>query len=217
MKLLAAQGYYELSGRQTEPEGLVSDPPSYGRCVQRLEAAIAASAAHKGAPPEGVRLLSKCRQLNQRVRAEAVSFLIGVQIVGALAAQQGLSASEAEVRKAYEMTSHERTKSEQAAYQSARGATIADELVYARKNVLSSKVLEKLKASGAGLGAVAAFEKQLKARTDCRPGYVVQQCRQSTTPEVPNTPSTPSGAVLTEQIAALLTGRCINRPACAKE
>jgi hypothetical protein len=217
MGVLAAQDYYELSKGQTEPAGLVSDPPDYGACVHRLEVALSTSpSAQKGAALAGAQLLTKCRELNQKVRGQAVTSLLEAQIVNALAAEQGVSASEAEVLRSYEASSNEQlhSKAAQAAYLAARRTSIADELTVARNELLSRTALSKLKGKGGGMTDVAKLEQRLKAKTDCSPGYVVEQCSQFHG-EAP-ADANPSAAVLTEQIAALLTGRCVNVAACGK-
>jgi hypothetical protein len=219
MAVLAGQTYYGLSSAGTEPVGLVSDPPDYGACVHRLEVAIATSpTAKKGADQSAGRLLTKCRQLNQKVRGQAVTFLIQMQIVNSLAAEQGVGASEAEVLSSYATSSRERFHSaaEQAAFLAARRTGRADELAIARRDLLSRKALAKLKASGKGLTDVARLEAALKAKTDCSPGYVVEQCSQFKG-EAPVSVANPTGSIVTEQIVALITGRCTNLQACGKE
>jgi len=219
MPVLAAQDYYELSDAHTEPEGLVSDPPRYGACVAHLEAALAAaSSAQKSAPPAGVELLSKCRLLNQRIRDQALSFLINLKIVEAVAEEQGVSASEAEVLKEYEASTHKQfaSKAQRDSSALARRTTRANELVLSRRDLLSRKALERIKASGHGLSQIAALEKALIAKTDCSPGYVVAECSQFHG-EAPQSPANPSAAILSEQLAALLTGRCTNKAACGKQ
>jgi hypothetical protein len=217
MQTVAGGSYYELSGRQTLPAGLVSDPPNYGQCVARLEAA-AAAAPNKTYQASGVQLLSKCRELNLQLRLSAVGLLVSIQFTLGLARSGGVSVSDAETLAALDKGNAERfsTPAALSANQAARRISIADELLLMKKDILANRLLSKLNGPG-GAGFLPRAEAEWAAKTDCKPGYVVEHCKQYRG-EAPHTAATPpSGAVLLEQIAALLTGRCTNLPACGKQ
>jgi hypothetical protein len=212
MATIAGGSYYELSGKQTVPDGLVSDPPNYARCVSRLEA-VAAAAPSKLYKVPTAHLLSKCRDMYLALRHSAMELLIAVQFVVDLAQYMHISASDAEVLAAYNKSNAAQypTPAALSASQAARKVTTSEELLLMKKDVLSERILRKLKGSGAEASVLKKAEAVLAAKTDCRPGYVVEHCRQFR-----SEPPVPSGAVLMEQVAAIATGRCTNLPACGK-
>jgi len=217
MATLAGGDYYELSDKHTVPEGLVSDPPQYGVCVAHLEAAAAASPV-KLSEPTGVQLLTKCRQMYQALRAQATALLVVTAFVFGLGNDEGITVSDAEVLAAYNKGNAERYSSpaQLASYQAARRSSVSDELLLTKKNLISNKILAKLKAQGLGAADIGRAEASWRQKTDCRPGYVVEHCKQYHGAPPPS-PDHPPASVLMEQVAALATGRCINKPACGKQ
>lgn len=207
--------YYEMSGSHTAPDGLVSDPPNLPACVAHLEAA--ATSSPKRTSYSSVTLLAKCQRLNGALREQATEFLIKTQWVIDLDASLGITTTDQEVQNFYNQLATGQFPNPIAAeqYLQRRRTSKADQLVIARLDLLQQKVQQRLSAEG------KAFQGQLDkaaatwtSNTNCTPGYVVEHCKQYS----PNpTPATPSPAVLTEQVVALATGRCINTPACSKQ
>jgi hypothetical protein len=216
MSTLAGGDYYEVSFGDTVPEGLVSDPPRYSVCVAHLEGA-AAKAPLKGNQPSSVELLTKCRELHQALRLQAIALLVDVEWILGLAAEEGISASAKEVLAAYNRSTAERfaNRSALSRNQVARRISVSDELLLFRKNVLASKLIAKLKSQG-GVASISRLEARWAPKIDCRPGYVVEHCKQfHSTP--PPSPSQPSAAVLLEQVNGLATGHCRDTPNCGKQ
>ncbi len=218
MGTLAGGDYYELSAKHTVPANLVSDPPNYGACVASLEAA-AAAAPVKLAQPTGVQLLTKCRQLYQAIRAQAMALLVEIQWVLGLGSDEGITVSDAEALAFYNKSMAERfpKRAELSRYQADRRTSASDELLLIKKNLVSEKLLAKVKSQGsAGTAGFIRAQASETAKTDCHPGYVVEYCMQFHG-EASGSVASPPASVLVEQVAALATGRCINRPACAKQ
>jgi hypothetical protein len=217
MGTLAGGDYYELSRKHEVPAGLVSDPPRYSACVSQLEASSAA-APRKLYELSGVQLLTKCRELYQALRTQAIAFLVHALYVPGLASDFGITVSDQEVRQFYKKSTAERFPSEAAneSYLKDRRASLSDELLVAKLDLISQKTLTKVKAPGSGgLPALSRSEARWKAMTDCKAGYVVEYCKQFTG-EAPHTAANPPASVLMEQVAALVTGRCTNLAACGK-
>jgi hypothetical protein len=216
MATLAGGDYYQLSSKRTVPEGLVSEPPNYARCVARLEAA-AASAPVKGGTQTGVALLTKCRQLYQALRTQAVGYLVSARWLINLARDEGLTATDAEVTQLYnQLKAREFPKpAEQQQYLASRRLSLADELLIVKLDVLGQKVTQQI-ASG-GKQATARFieaGKKWTAKTTCDAGYVVEHCKEYTGQAAS---SVPAPSVLMEQVARVVTGRCINLAACSEQ
>jgi len=216
MSTVAGGDYYEVSFGHTVPEGLVSDPPRYGACVARLEATSAA-APSKANQPSSVELLTKCRELHQVLRLQAIALLVEIEWILGLAAEEGISASDEEVLAAYNKSTGERFANRTAVSrnQVARRISVSDELLLFRKNVLASKLLAKLKSHGEVVN-LSRLEARWTPKIDCRPGYVVEHCRQFRGAPHPS-PSRPSAAVLMEQVDGLATGRCRATSTCGKQ
>jgi hypothetical protein len=209
--------YYELSAQHTVPVGLVSDPPRYAACVDGLERAAAGS-PRKGLVPRGVALLRKCRELYQVFRYDATKLLVGLDWLFAVGQQLGIAASASEVLAFHDKSVAEAfpRQAEFLARRAKRRWSLSDELMAAKQELISNRVLAMLHRRGAaGSAALARAEAVVTGKTSCSPGYVVEHCG-GLRGEPAALASGPSGAVLTEQVAALATGRCINLPACGK-
>ena len=88
--------------------------------------------------------------------------------------------------------------------------------------IIKLDVLKNKDSAQVQTGGQTAYNKILNAEhhtnttITCQPGYIVAHCPQYTQGEEQNYRTTPSPAVLMEQIAAIATGRCINYAACLK-
>jgi hypothetical protein len=201
--------------RTPTPEGLVSDPPNYPRCVAALEAAAAKSPA--GSSKEtGVQLLSKCRQLYQALRTQAIAYLIKVQKTISVGRDLGVSPTDAEVQQLFAQYKAREFPSEADfhRYLEASHRSVADTLVVMRLSAVSNGLLEQFKTPE-GRAKINEAEQRWTAKTSCRAGYVVEGCKEYKGGAT--YPSTPPPAVLMEQVQALSTGRCADPAACGKQ
>jgi hypothetical protein len=219
MATLVAGDYNELSGGRTVPAGLVSEPPSYQSCVAHLEAA-AVSPAAGGQKTEGVKLLTKCQHLYQALRTQATEFLVRTQWQISLYREQGVTATDAEVTKFFEESKKTHpylsTATRVHNYLTSRRLSLTDYLYILKLDLLGQKFQQKLEQEGkAAFAGIPEAERRWTAKTSCLPGYVVQHCKQYR--GAPEYKSGPTPSILVEQIAALVTGRCINRPACTRQ
>jgi hypothetical protein len=214
MSTLAGGDFYEISKRHMVPAGLVSEPPDYGACAARLQA-VAAGAVRVQPKPTAAQLLSKCRQLYQALRMQALSFLVEDQWIIGLAGEEGLKATNGEVMQLFnEIRAQEFPREgELRRFLASNRRSLADEMFVLKLDVLRRKIQEKTTAGGSQmLARFTEAGQRLTAKTSCRSGYVVQHCKQYTAPLT--TSSLPSSAVLLERVAVLTGLPCINRPAC---
>jgi hypothetical protein len=219
MGTLAGGDYYELSGHARLPDGLVSEPPNYQACVAHLQAA-AAGVPRQAPAPTGEKLLRKCRELYAALRTQATAFLVKTAWTVAAYRALGVIVSDQEVLRRYVRWRAEHRLTSQGAldgYMASLRRTPADEQVILKLDLLSNKAQQTLAGGGRRQAAkLTEAEQAWTSATSCRPGYVVLHCKQYTgAPAYPTAQSSP--AVLMEQVAALATGRCINREACAKQ
>lgn len=216
MSTLAGGDYYELSAGHTVPDGLVSEPANYGQCVNHL---TAAASAIGGTHPTGAQLLAKCRQLYQAMKVQALAYIVEAQWRISADKEAGVTVSDQEVvNKFASWRAQSGLVSDVALqqYLARRRRTRADELLVLKLDLLSQKVQEKVTAGGKPAFAKLIEDEQSWAtKTDCHAGYVVRHCKQYTEGGPIYASLPPS--ILMEQVAALVTGRCTNRPACAKQ
>jgi hypothetical protein len=204
---LAGKDYYSLSHEHVLPAGLVSDPANYARCLSRLK-----MLARPNRPVESSVLIKLCHDLNQAVKLQAMSSLIQERWLEGLDRELGIVISPAEVmqlhrrRSAREYPSHAAL----AAYLERRRMSLSDLLSEDREDVLANRTIELIKRGGRG-----AYQRVVEAgqrwtrRTSCRPGYVVEHCR-----EYKGQSTTVSPSVAVERLAAIVTGLCVDRAAC---
>jgi hypothetical protein len=219
MATLAGGDYNELSGGNTVPEGLASEPPSYAACVAHLEAA-AASSVNSGSRPTGVQLLNKCHQLYRALRTQATAYLVSALWQVDLDRAQGVTVTDGEVQQYFKQlqSSHPylSTESRVRNYFASRKLNLSDFFFVLKLDLLSQKIQQKFGGPGdRRFAKLNEAEQQWTAKTSCRSGYVVQHCKQYK--GEPEYSSSPPPSILMEQVAALATGRCINRPACARQ
>ncbi len=213
MSTLAGGDFYDLSEEHTVPAGLVSEPPNYAACVARLEAA-AASTAGGQSKPSAAQLLSKCRQLHQALKLQAIGFLVESQWLIGLDGEEGVKATDGDVMQLFKHIKAEQypREGELQQYLARNRRSLSDELFILKLDVLREKTQQKIEAGGKQM--IANFTEagqRLTVRTSCRAGYVVPHCKQYTAPPAP---SLASPAVLLEQVATITGRPCINRQAC---
>lgn len=182
-----ASGDFRQNLASIAPSGLVAEPANYPQCVKAAEKIVPKAA--DGRPQLTTRQLTeKCRELYEAIKAQALGFLINVQWTVTEAAEMGITVSSVAVRQGFDRYRHEafHSDAEFHKYISERGWTLADMLYRYKLEVLVHKILpkfeEKVKKAGGGERVYArlALERYHKriARTSCRRGYVVPQCRE---------------------------------------
>jgi SurA N-terminal domain len=201
MSILAGGDFYETS-EITTPKGLVSEPPRYDVCVADLKMLVARGSSTLAS----AQLATKCHQLHQALKEQALSYLIASQTLIGEDVEQDLNVSEGEVDRDLRRLKAEQfpTEAEYRRYLQLRGWSRADERYLVRRNLLSSKLLRKLQrsfSSEQGFARYVADEaKKWTEKTTCAAGYVVEGCRQyDPMPKQLN----PAPAVLIEEIARL--------------
>ncbi len=179
---------YELKPSKPAPSGVVPDPPNYTACIARLES-TPAKLVERGPKPTAAQLKSQCRQRYQTLRQAALSFLINAEWVIDEGAEQGLKATDEEIRQRFEQVKKLLfpTEAEFQKYLAITGETVSDQLFRSKVKVLSSKIEQKF-IDKKGLTAqqqelayakfYKEFPKKWIARTSCRAGYVMVDCRQ---------------------------------------
>jgi hypothetical protein len=163
------------------PEGLVSDPANYPRCI-----AATAKLAGGRRPARSPAVL--CRELYRAVKEQAMSFLLDASwhIQDAREHHETVSTTEI-LRRLARLKENEMPKPGQFdRYLAEVGRTKADELYLLKRNILIERQLMRLQRQASHLaGGEAAREKVLEewlarwtSKTICQPGYVVPQCSE---------------------------------------
>jgi hypothetical protein len=193
------------------PQGLVSEPANYPRCIaaaRGLEHGVKRHAQAKRPYPAALDVQKKCEQLYSATKAQALRFLIFVLWRNTEEAQRGIHTSEARVQKAFRTLVTERFPKSGSlrAYLADRRWTQADEVELVKHDLLSTRYLERLRQDAAskgigpqGLsGLVHENVSTWTAKTTCQPGYVVSYCREYSSRDAE---AGPSAAVLVESFA----------------
>lgn len=213
MSTLIGGDFVDISANHTVPAGLVSEPPNYAVCVARLRAAAASQSAERPKPAAAL-LLSKCRQLYQVLRLQAISYLVTAHWIIGLDGEEGVKATDDEVMQLFEQTKATQfpKPGQLQEYLASNRRSLADEMFVVKMNLLSQKIQQKIATNGKQvLAKIAEAGRRWTAKTSCSVGYVVQHCRQYTGESAS---SLPSASNLLEQVAVITGRRCINTPAC---
>jgi hypothetical protein len=174
---------YEAYPRRAIPKGIIPDPPSYENCIaySKKHASLPVASAMQSTPVE---LGRQCQEKHHVLQNQILEILITSYWLTSEAASIGVSVSYAEAKRVLD----EKFVTQAALHRflTLTGEREADEEFLLKRTMLANKLLAALeKPAGSRSGrtqAVAAFytalTKKWTARTDCRPGYVVVQCRQ---------------------------------------
>jgi hypothetical protein len=205
MSTIMGGDFYEITGK-TVPSGMVSEPPDYAECVAGMET-LSTSSAGGSTRPTAAELRRKCEQLYQAVKQQTLAYLITAQVGIGQGAEQGLKVSNSEVEQAFRSVQAAQFPKpvELQRYLAARHWTLSDELFLVKRDVLSSKLrsklLQKYRGSDGKKALIQYAHNAVKlwtARTNCRPGYVVEGCKQYRATQVA---AIPPPAVLIAEIA----------------
>lgn len=172
------------------PPGVVPDPPAYTACIGHLEVL---AAAKPGTPKQGRDALKKeCEKNDASVREHILKILINDLWVRGEAAARHITVSDDEVRQRIRANLSAQFGNEAGfrKYLVYTGLTMGDELELYRKNLLSTKLLEKVlqrpgMTSQQRARAFAEFVTRWVAKTSCEPQYIVPDCKEYKGPIAP--------------------------------
>jgi hypothetical protein len=191
---VAAVRNYQLHPLKPVPKGVVPDPPRYTQCVAYL----------KSLPPRnyhalpnirpGTTFRGQCKELYDQLREQTLRGLITAYWLIGEGKARGLHASRSAIRQFYER-SWKGGYASRAEFQKSlanSGETIADQMFRAEVKVYSGQIEREYVKKGVKRltnPALARFLTQFPirwaARTSCRKGYIVPDCRQYRGPASP--------------------------------
>jgi hypothetical protein len=164
------------------PKAVEYRPPDFTACIAHLRAVTPAGASTAS-------LRSRCNGIYASIRRRVLQFLITAYWLRGEAAQMHMSPSRAEVRQAFERErqTYYPTAAAFGRLREASRQTIADLEFAAETRMLSVRLLARFTAAAQARNhnepeqaIVAAFNRQIEStwrpRTDCRRGYVVEDC-----------------------------------------
>jgi hypothetical protein len=174
---------------------VMPEPPDYAACIARLEANASKATGRKSLTK--TQFKSRCELDYHELQRKALSILIQTLWYEGMAAEEGTSLTTAELNQAYrqfiqrEYSEHEGFSR----YLAATGLNASDELLRVRKNLLETKLRQKLERELRAVRGRGTRERELQlkievgstgkwlAKTNCRAGYVVLYCRQYRGPQ----------------------------------
>jgi hypothetical protein len=194
MATIVGGDFYELT-RVTAPKQLVSEPPNPTACVAKMKTVAKVTTTTE--------LSHRCQQLAQLLKKQALAYLIESDVEVGEDAEHGITVTNQEIQASFNEVRKAQLPTEAALreYLAQRDWSLSDELFLVKRNLLGSKLLEKVKHE---LGAKAtepeidAYYKRLGAKwtdkSSCNPGYVVEGCKQYVAPKNPS-PVSPAVAI----------------------
>jgi len=183
---------YEASPSGPTPKGVVPDPPAYADCIAYLRRTDATQpSARAGAAP--AELKRRCQQRYDQLKHHVLDILITSYWLDGEAAARGVTVNEREIRQAIRRQFPTPTGLHR--FLALTGEKASDETLIVRRDLLAVKLqaLQQSEVTKSGLALAqerkafaklgAEFTSRWTARTDCRPEYVVQECRQFKRPK----------------------------------
>jgi len=180
-------GDYAAALNERAPDGLVSDPPHYARCVSAAEGIVRRASARPKLTSAQLRV--KCRQLNTAVKEQALAYVLSVLWSREEGAELGIRLpDEAEISTQLSAlvdgqfagpSNFQKTLAKQR-------RSLADVRFLIKRNILQTQISARIKARAASLGGGARTIYELvlqnnakrQARTICSPGYRAWECKQ---------------------------------------
>jgi hypothetical protein len=149
------------------PRGLVSEPADYPRCIAAAKL-VAPRSFFNQLQLSRAALDRACHELYRAIKAQALGFLISVQLNVAEAAERGIKITDSEVERAFEAASRRLYPSERdlQRYLAERQWSLSDLLYQLKGDVLAHRLHPKL----------GGRRDRLLADTKCAPGYLVPGC-----------------------------------------
>lgn len=175
---------YELIPRGPVPDWVVPRPPNYRACVLHL-----AGGARTGGKAQATHLKLDCKQQYEQLRQQVLEFLITGESLIRESELRGIRASPTQARKRFEMVVSSTFGGQKAfrRYVELTGETVADQM-FRSKVKLASEGIERQFSRNGQSGArnwslafarwLEAFPRRWAARTNCKRGYVVANCKQ---------------------------------------
>jgi hypothetical protein len=180
----------EVYPERPPPSGVIPDPPSYSACVGYTKSIRASGVEAPDPSTQSLSPKAECKQRYAALRKHMLQILITYQWLIAESAAQGVKVSDAEVRQNLERYEREQfgSKAKFRRFLKYTHQTVADELLVIRIDQLSTRLQKKILAERGKAGAIEyykRFPEVWTAKTDCRAGYVIPECKQYRGPEAP--------------------------------
>ncbi len=145
------------SAAETSGTTVVPDPPDFTRCIAALRRE---ASTRRGPAPSEVTLRAQCRTQNEQVLRGTMASLIQQIWIEKEAEEQGVSVSDAEVRRQLEQTRRESFPTQRAydRFLRSSGMTAEDVEERVRIQALAAKLTRKIQESGAPVTEAAIKE-----------------------------------------------------------
>jgi hypothetical protein len=179
----------ETLAQRPAPSGVVPKPPLYTACITH-ERETERKAASSAKAPGDAALKRRCEQHYETVREHVLNVLIVFEWYIKEGEKQGVSPADAEVKRQYARFSgeHYPHPGELRRFLTNTGETYDDELLRMKMDLLTTNLSNReLKKVGGTTTPEqqhelaqwgAKFITDWVARTSCRPGYVVPNCKE---------------------------------------
>jgi hypothetical protein len=185
VRVVVANDFRAVIGTKA-PQGLVAEPFNPGECAEASKKISPRSFTGKLKLSDS-EIASKCRELYEVVRDQAMGYLISAQWEMLLAKEQHVHLSEAELHKEFLRYRKEvyGTDAKFQTYMREHRMVLSDVLYQLRRNVYTTRIVHKAlpaaEKNGGGFRAYADFairrHNRLVSKTTCKSGYVMEDCK----------------------------------------
>jgi hypothetical protein len=174
------------SSTDTNGKAIVPEPPDYATCIANLAASTSKLEKGKKAPDKS-ELKASCQQRYKALENSVLDYLISADWVIGEGASLGIKLTDAEVKREFvkETVAAFPQAAKFKAYLRSSGESVSDVLLSVKLRLLGQRIEQRLidpkpvkQRQAAFTAFVARFRKKWIAKTDCRPGYIVEDCRQ---------------------------------------
>jgi len=170
---------YDPNPRKPVPKGAIPDPPGYEGCI-----AYSRTTSTAGGKLRTTQLRRECRNQYSVLQHQILEILITTNWLTTEGARVGIRVTDAEARRVL----HEKFKTKAAVqrFLTFTGEKEDDEVFLLKRTMLADRMAASFRGQGrssaqAEKAQIAFFTQLVKkwtAKTSCRAGYVVSQCRQ---------------------------------------
>ncbi len=192
------------TGTSATSRAVVPVPPDYTACISQLEGALAKPARGKKTP-SAAHLKSACEQRYKSLETRVLAYLISADWVIGEGVSLGVKLSDAEVKKQFvkEKVAEFPEVAKFQAFLRSSGETVSDLLLSVKLRLLQQKIEQRVvknkghvthaQQQAAFTQFVKNFKRKWLAKTECRPGYIVVDCKQYKVRRARGTATSPAG------------------------
>jgi hypothetical protein len=196
------EDFYDVAS-QPAPPRLVAEPANYSACLTALKALTPIPG--QGKPqrqPTTAQLRSKCEQLYQAIKTQALSYLVSSYWTIDFLKEHAITTTPNQVQKALGRLETSATPAGLQRLLANKRRSLHQEAFILRMDLLQQKLFERIRRGGQTAAALTSQAKAVENSAQCAAGYTVEHCTGYIPPHTSEqTAEARSPAVLLQEIA----------------